>query len=253
MMMDGISNFISQYFILPYTRGFNEYNIVNTLTYAIFALLGVYLIFKILEHKKIKINRDFIFNLLPYLILVSLIRSFVDKGFIDKSFLTISPGIYLSISSLFLVGILFGKTRFLGITSLIFFSIYYLSNIYLTKFSIFYTTFLIIFMFLIYKFINNNFRLNGLENFAILGQLFDGINTSILVKYFLLTEKHVLPSYIMSNLGSFSFPLLKVAIVVFAINMFRKNKSEFNNVVLAAIGSLGLSQGLRNLISFIIT
>ena len=46
--MDGISNFISQYFILPYTRGFNEYNIVNTLTYAIFALLGVYLIFKIL-------------------------------------------------------------------------------------------------------------------------------------------------------------------------------------------------------------
>ena len=253
MMMDGISNFLSKYFILPYSQGFNEYNLINTLAYALLALIGVYFIYKILDHKKIEINKEFISNLLPYLILVSLIRSFVDKGFIEKSFLTVSPGIYLSITSLFLIGILFGKTKFLGISSLIFFSIYYMSGIYLSKFSLFYTSVIIISLYLIYKFINSKYKLTVLENFALFGQLFDGLNTSILVKYFLYTEKHVLPSFIMSNLGSFMFPLVKVGIVLFAINIFRQNKSKFNNVVLVAVGSLGLNQGLRNLLSFIIS
>ena len=107
-------NFLNEYFISPFNAIY-EYNLINTTTYALFAFLGIYLIYYFLEHKKIKIDIEFIKNLIPYIIFGALLRSYVDKNLIAKTFFTVSPGLYLTLTSLFLIGLLFGKIKELGI------------------------------------------------------------------------------------------------------------------------------------------
>ena len=85
--------FLNEYFISPFNAVY-EYNLINTTTYALFAFLGIYLIYYFLEHKKIEIDIEFLRNLVPYIIFGALMRSYVDKDLIVKTFFTVSPGLY---------------------------------------------------------------------------------------------------------------------------------------------------------------
>ena len=72
-------NFLNEYFISPFNAIY-EYNLINTTTYALFAFLGIYLIYYFLEHKKIVIDIEFIKNLIPYIVFGALLRSYDDKN-----------------------------------------------------------------------------------------------------------------------------------------------------------------------------
>ena len=76
--------FLDQYFIKPFNSTI-EYNIVNTLVYAILAFMGIVLIYKLLDRQKVEINAKLAISLIPYILLGALIRAYVDHNLIPKN------------------------------------------------------------------------------------------------------------------------------------------------------------------------
>jgi uncharacterized membrane protein len=90
-----ISDFIYKYYIDPIRFG-EPYNIVDTLTYALILVLSVYLVYRWLKHSGISLDGDFILATIPYVVLGGLLRVVEDTGMItsDWRFLLITPLIF---------------------------------------------------------------------------------------------------------------------------------------------------------------
>jgi len=96
-----VSDFIYKYYIGPITQG-EAYNIVDTLTYAIILVAGVYLLYRWLTTSTwltdigFTIDQGFILATLPYVILGGVMRVIEDTGMITGplKFLLITPLIY---------------------------------------------------------------------------------------------------------------------------------------------------------------
>jgi uncharacterized membrane protein len=108
-----VSDFIYKYYIDPITQG-QAYNIVDTLTYAIILVAGVYLLYRWLSTSTwladmgFKIDQGFILATLPYVILGGVMRVIEDTGMITGplKFLLITPLIYFTLFA-FTVGMMF--------------------------------------------------------------------------------------------------------------------------------------------------
>jgi len=241
-------NFLNEYFISPFNAVY-EYNLINTTTYALIAFLGIYLIYYFLEHKKIEIDIKFLKNLIPYIIFGALMRSYVDKNLIAKTFFTVSPGLYLTLTSLFLIGLLFGKIKELGIISLITFLIIYGINFSINSYLVFILiSFILMLKLLLY--LIKDLKFTKLSKYALTAQLFDAMNTSFVLLFFSGFEKHVIPRTIIEFFGTpLAFIPAKLAIVIPVIYYLNKDKTNLSKLILVAIFVLGMAQGLRNLIN----
>ncbi|MFA4861818.1 DUF63 family protein [Methanoregula sp.] len=108
-----ISDFIYKYYIDPITQG-QAYNVVDTLTYAIILVAGVYLLYRWLSTSTwladigITINQSFILATVPYIILGGVVRVIEDTGMItgDWKFLLVTPLIYF-VLFFFVIGMMF--------------------------------------------------------------------------------------------------------------------------------------------------
>jgi uncharacterized membrane protein len=108
-----ISDFIYKYYIDPITQG-QSYNVVDTLTYAIILVAGVYLLYRWLSTSTwlsdigFVIDSDFVLATLPYVVLGGLLRVVEDTGMItgNLKYLFITPIIYF-VLFFFTVGMLF--------------------------------------------------------------------------------------------------------------------------------------------------
>jgi uncharacterized membrane protein len=248
---------LEKYFIEPFNATY-EYNIINTLTYALIAFGGLYLIHKIFQKRNIKVNSALAIDLIPYIFLGALTRAYVDIDLIQKTFLSVSPGIYLTITAVFLVGLFLRRPRIIGTLALIFIPIKYglplLQNLnYLTSIIFILVAGAWLSIILANKFKQDWFK-NKLTIFAYTGQLFDAVNTAAILSIFGGFEKHVLPRFVISQTGSpFSFIPLKLGIVIPILYILNKSEDkEFSNLIILAIFVLGFAQGLRNLIGVII-
>jgi uncharacterized membrane protein len=96
-----ISDFFYKYYIDPIETG-QAYNVVDTLTYAIILVLGVYLLYRWMSSSTymadvgFRFDQTFILATIPYIILGGLVRVIEDTGMItsDWKFLLITPLIY---------------------------------------------------------------------------------------------------------------------------------------------------------------
>ena len=96
-----ISDFIYKYYIDPIKTG-QAYNVVDTLTYAIILVIGVYLLYRWFSSSSYMADAGFIFDrkfilaTVPYVILGGLVRVIEDTGMItsDWRFLLVTPLIY---------------------------------------------------------------------------------------------------------------------------------------------------------------
>ncbi|MDD1669095.1 MAG: DUF63 family protein [Methanomicrobiales archaeon] len=90
-----ISDFIYKYYIDPIRLG-QPYNLVDTLTYAIILVLSVYLVYRWLRHSGVALDGPFVIATIPYVVLGGLIRVVEDTGMIqsDLRFLLVTPLIF---------------------------------------------------------------------------------------------------------------------------------------------------------------
>jgi len=96
-----ISDFLYKYYIDPVKYG-EPYNIVETLTYAIILIIGVYLLYRWfsnsawLAERGIKLDSSFVLATLPYVVLGGVLRVIQDTGMIsgDWQYLIVTPPIY---------------------------------------------------------------------------------------------------------------------------------------------------------------
>ncbi len=118
-----ISDFIYKYYIDPIRLG-QPYNVVDTLTYAIILVVGVFLLYRWLSQSTrlsdigFKLDGTFILATIPYIVLGGLLRVVEDTGMItgDIKYLLISPLIYF-VLFFYTIGILF-LSRYLTVQGL---------------------------------------------------------------------------------------------------------------------------------------
>ena len=120
-----ISDFFYKYYIDPIKNG-QAYNVVDTLTYAIILVIGVYILYRwlssstYLAESGFRFDKTFILATVPYVILGGLVRVIEDTGMItsDWKYLLITPLIYFTLF-FFVIGVMF-LSRYLtlkGITT----------------------------------------------------------------------------------------------------------------------------------------
>lgn len=94
-----IREFIYKYYIDPIIYG-QPYNIVDTLTYAVVLIVAIYMIYRWLSRSRIvTLDGRFVLATLPYVVLGGLLRVVEDTGIITSEFryLLITPLIYFAL------------------------------------------------------------------------------------------------------------------------------------------------------------
>jgi uncharacterized membrane protein len=90
-----IGDFIYKYYIDPIRLG-QPYNLVDTLTYALVLVLSVYLVYRWLRHSGVSLDAPFLIATIPFVVLGGLLRVVEDTGMIrsDLRFLLVTPLIF---------------------------------------------------------------------------------------------------------------------------------------------------------------
>lgn len=118
-----MSDFITDFFINPIAER-TGYNLINTLFYAALAIAAVYLIWLVFKKFKVRIDNDFFYGVLSFVLFGSTARVVTDavdagtltaatplhqlvlgSGIYQYGFLTVSPGIYVVVASLLLISV----------------------------------------------------------------------------------------------------------------------------------------------------
>lgn len=275
-----MENIIYDYFIDPiWSR--TGYNVVNTLTYAIVAIVSVYVLHRILKGK-IAIDENFVKAVLAFVLLGSTMRSvtdsidngvfqpvspihafILDSGIYDYGYLTVSPGIYIVTAALLLgsmailhklkrmellgyVGLALWLPHFLLILPFMHYALYALPIILLAAVP----TYIAYMRYKdkIYSAIVGGQALDGAATFFVI-DYFSGISG---VQYF---EQHVFSSAIGALGGTyFVFYLLKAAIAFAAIHVLREEKMEQEDkyYIALVLMIMGFAPGIRDILRMVL-
>lgn len=245
--------FIEQYFIRPIYTG-EGYNVFNTIAYVILFIVGIYGTRWLMKKWKIKINKELFYTLLPYFVFAGLLRALQDY-FPIKHWLFITPGIYIfmiAVAGAVLIGS--GKdlkqTRNIG---------WYLSAIvaglvvaaaYGTAFSIQWLFAIagtvVLLTVVVWKLFPKILKTKE-NRLVALAQILDGSASAIPITFLGYTEQHVVSAWFMQQGNPFFFLFVKIALVLVALHVIDKEKSDWNWLLKIAIVLLGLAPGLRDL------
>lgn len=271
-MTQQISEFIQKYYIDPIKYG-TGYNIYNTFTYAIIFIIASFCIYKLLKYLEIKIDNKFIFGILPYVVLGSLLRSLEDAKILS-GFLYKTPLIYFLIFIFALTAlvfsILFEKLEKIGYHNIwfviglvidIFCLIFIRFSNAFAFFAIISITVLWVILFFVLKKITikkykNINRFLSKENLLLLNiHMFDASTTFTALQFFSYFEQHVLPSFLINILGPwimFPLKLIVVSLVLYFLDKEIKENDKKNFIKLLVL-ILGLAPGLRNFFRMIMS
>ncbi len=275
-----MENIIYDYFIDPiWSR--TGYNVVNTLTYAVIAIVSVYVLHRFLKGK-IAIDENFVKSVLAFVLLGSTMRSvtdsidngvfqpisvvhafILDSGIYDYGYLTVSPGIYLVTAALLLgsmallhrlkrmellgyVGLALWIPHFLLLLPFMEYGVYALPIILLAAIP----TYLAYMKYKdkIYSAIVGGQALDGAATFFII-DYFSGISG---VQYF---EQHVFSAAIGALGGTyFVFYLLKTAIAFAAIHVLKEEKvdQEDKYYIALILMIMGFAPGIRDILRMVL-
>jgi uncharacterized membrane protein len=263
--------YIDQYFLQPIAVE-QGYNFVNTMVYALLALVGLYVIFKSMKYLKLRIDFRILMATAPFVLFGATLRALVDTGVMARNFWTVSPGIYLFVTFGFVLSLLVGQflekkkllsqwqffsgTVGLGmfLSLLIFYRSSSFENIWLSL-GIIAT---VIISAVVFYFAFNKLKWDWISEkygfSAFSAHLFDATVTAMILFFVGGWEKHPLPRFFIEKFGAFSFIPLKLVVIIPAIYVISKelDDKDLRNFLLIAITVLGMAEGMRNLISLLI-
>jgi len=260
---EGIIEFLNKYFVNPY-KNFEGYNLVNTTAYAVILIVIINYLYKFLK-RFFKFDKKFLCLMMSYVLMGSIIRSYVDNDMLPYTPVTVSPGIWF----LFL-GLVLGP---LGISKIIekkkkidYHSILIPSTIIaniliiiplLMKGSNFTGVLLILVFFSavssVYLFTIKKLRIKFLgdlfSKISMLSHFLDASATFVGIDFYGLWEQHPVTRFFGEIAGTYMvFYLLKIAVIsltLYFINTDVKDK-EFSNWLKLFVVILGLGPGIRD-------
>ncbi|MCD6215527.1 MAG: DUF63 family protein [Candidatus Aenigmarchaeota archaeon] len=253
-------SFLTKYFIEPIQAG-SGYNVYNTLVYSIVFILFVLLFLNLFKKWKIKINKNFLLAVSPYILMGGLFRVLQDSGIV-KSFLFVTPFSYFLTTAVCLLALIISRKinrkKYLLLWSIfaIVLDIILLSFIRITNF---YAAVLIISLFFswvlfvagIRKIINWPF-LTDLNSSLLLVHIFDATTTFVSVKFFNYVEEHVLATIFINWFGPAGIYIVKIPAVLLVLYVVEKeDDKQLKNMLKLCILILGLAPGLRNLLRLV--
>ncbi|WP_456416946.1 DUF63 family protein [Methanocaldococcus sp.] len=260
-MIDELKNFIYKYYIYPaeYATG---YNIIQEITYGTILALALYLFYKALRKLNVNIDEKFAIPGIVFSVLIALIRALVDCGYIERSFLTITPGIVFLIGGFFILTILTTRIIFkdnyykisaiIGLIPLLYFIFIFLQH--LKHFEvILYIIILVGFFYYLIKYLDKILNLNifqsKIDSYVIIGQLIDASATTIGIGLYGYWEQHPIPRFLMEHFGVYAFIPFKLLVVLVILYILNKEVDDINirNIIKLCIMALGLAPGLRDL------
>jgi uncharacterized membrane protein len=285
-----ISDFIYKYYIDPIKSG-QAYNVVDTLTYAIILVVGVYLLYRWMSSSTymadvdFKFDRKFILATVPYVILGGLVRVIEDTGMItsDWRFLLVTPLIYF-VLFFFTIGMMYlsryltlwGITgsfirfyAFAGILAAVIASLillawsmthngvdlFILAVIPLMAITATVIVWVVMRYVLAWTYVNDPLYLT-----LLFGQLLDASATSYGIDFHphvQYVEQHVVGSALISATGTafvmFPLKLLVLFPAIYVMQAYRKDANPaFWHLVLLAMIVVGFAPGVRDMVRMVL-
>mgnify|MGYP000878491384 FL=1 len=241
------------------------YNVLNTLVFGI--ILGVIVILLIKMFRYIKKDpKDLIIPVIPFIFFGSSTRALVDNGIYPLSYLLITPGIYIitglaTIITLlvsvyierktnldyryliFLVGVVICIPDILNISHINFVALAQVLGSWALVSSVF------VILRIKWSLIKDKFNLS-----VLLAHIFDASATFVAIDFYPYGEQHVLPNALIGLTGTalVMFPL-KIIVILFALYVIDSyiEDETIKNMLKLAILILGISTGLRDLLSLV--
>lgn len=275
-------NIIQDYFLNPIADK-TGYNTFNTATYAIIAIIALYAIWQYFKSKKIKIDKNFIYSILPFILLGSTIRvvtDSIDNGVFksitpihqailnshiyDYGYFTVTPGIYIVTASILFICIgvlnLIKKSKYLGYVGLILWVFHFI--LLLPFMSYILDSIPILLLTLAPTAIAILYLKDDIYSLIVAGHALDGAATFYVIDIFGPTngkpyfEQHVVGSFIGQVFHTFfAFYLVKIFIAFSVAYLLQKDKDEdqnFKNFVALAIMIMGFAPGLRDVLRMVV-
>lgn len=271
-MADWINEFLVKPMQAP--AEYAPYNPVNTVVYAVVALVAVFLIYKYLEGRGVKVDARFFRLVLPFVVFGSAVRVLTDAGFLARSlevagatlYPFITPGIYLLtagfLAAAVAVGRVAGKTFYyaerIGWVAALLAALFVLPL--LKQFAHFLAILFLAFLALKafeWLWSKRGLKTGFMEKAAVLGQSLDGAASFVGVGFGTPTasyfEQHVVGAAVMQMGTPLAFFVLKFLFVLAVVEVLRRELREKNeegqkNFILLLIMILGLAPGLRDLL-----
>ncbi|MEK6981594.1 MAG: DUF63 family protein [Candidatus Micrarchaeota archaeon] len=276
-----MEDFIYQYYLKPIING-EGYNPINTATYAIIAIICLYLIFLAFKKYNLKVDRNFVKAVFPFVLFGSTVRVVTDaitsgvfkpvtivhelilkSGIYNYSYFTVTPGIYIIVAFLLFASMivlkLLKKSEYLGYVGAVLFVFHLLL---LIPFMTYWVNLIpVLVLALIPALIASRVFKNDFSTLMVAGHALDGAATfwvidvfgpSVGLKYF---EQHVLGSAIGDFFGTyFAFYLVKILIVFGVSYLLIKEKEDENlkNFVALAIAIMGFAPGVRDILRMLV-
>lgn len=275
-----MENFIYDYFIQPIWNR-TGYNIVNTLTYAVIAIIAVYGLHKALKGR-IKIDEKFIHAVLHFVLLGSTMRvvtDSIDTGVFkpvtpfhqfvldshlwDYSYFTVTPGIYIVTAALLLVSLTIlykiKRIEWLGYVGIVLWLPHFLLLVPFMQYAIYAIPILILAT--IPAYIAWIYFKDRILTGVVAGQALDGAATFFVIDYFSKIsgkqyfEQHVFSAGIGELTGTFfSFYLLKIAISLAAAYVLQKEKMNIEDkyYIALVLMIMGFAPGIRDILRMVV-
>lgn len=272
-------DFLYDYFLYPIaSRG--GYNLVNTLVYAVIALVALYAIWQLFRKNKLVIDKQFIYAVLPFVLLGSTISAIKDaissnemvftpitpihefiltSHIYDYGYFTVTPGIYIvTVVILFIsIGVLYAlnKMKYLGHVGMALWIPHVLLIVPFMKYIL--DGLPIIILALIPGVIAFKYFKNEMYALIVSAHALDGAATFWVIDVFgprigkSYFEQHVVGGFIGELFGTFfAFYLLKVGIafVVSSVLLKEKEDENFKYFIALAIMIMGFAPAIRNIL-----
>lgn len=271
-----LSRIIDEYFVQPLSRPGEvaPYNWVNTLVFAVIALLAAYLIYKGLKKVGVKIDREFYYSIIPFVLFGAAVRVGVDAQALPRSVEILGVTLYP-----FVTPLIYFLTFFVVIVCLslaLFYKKYFHEILRLSGSALFLLTVfsfaglfknhsfigLILFLSLVgvaasevlsriaWRFFGKVSRSN-LDRFTVLGHSLDGGATLVGVSFLGYGEQHVVANLIFGVGSPLLFYLIKVlfasvVVELFARELRKQEEHEQKTFLLLLVTIFGLAPGLRD-------
>ncbi len=273
-----MQDMLYKYFIEPIWAR-TGYNLVNTITYAIIALVLLYAIWLIFKKYNIKIDKKFIYNIMPFVLLGSTVRvvtDAIDNGVFagitpihqmiltshiyDYGYLTVSPGIYIVVTLLLFATMVIlwkiKKPELLGTIGIVLWLPHFILLLPFMQFAVYVIP--IILLAAVPTYLALKYFKSDIYALIVGGHALDGAATFFAIDIFSKIsgisygEQHVVSNAIGELFSTyFAFYLIKIMLafgVAYLISKEKEIKEEERNYLALIVMIMGFAPGIRGIL-----